>query len=341
MGRRSGTSLEGRAANLALLVTSFVVSMLLAELVVRWTGAAPEVGVVEFRTFRLSENPKLGYEPVSGPETNALGYRDRDHAVEKPPGTYRIVVLGDSIAAGLFITDYENTFPALLESGLRQRDIDAEVINLSVNGYNTQQEVETLKDRGLQFSPDLVVLAFCVNDRRMSGNNVMLRLLQQESGGLRPTQRAIAWLERRSHLYRRLSHGLSPNRQPELPPPYESLTRDTAEQYFAELGRLQEEHGFRTLVVNFPFLGNLAKRQPKHWQKERQAAKRWSGEYGLDHLDLLPPLRRCEIETGARVYIDGLHPSVPGHECAAAATAQHIVAALSPPMPAGQEGAGP
>jgi lysophospholipase L1-like esterase len=98
-------------------------------------------------------------------KANSLGFRDREHAVAKPAGVYRILVLGDSIVQGLSVANREDLFTSVLE---RELDADApgrfEVLNFGVSGYNTQQEVETLRDKGLRYSPDLVVLAYCLND---------------------------------------------------------------------------------------------------------------------------------------------------------------------------------
>src|SRR6185369_10906142 len=104
--------------------------------------------------FQLSRNPKIGYEPVPGlhyagedlsfydyqGSSNSLGYRDREHTVAKPPGAYRILVLGDSVAAGLRIERSEDTFPFLLQDLLRAQGVNAEVMSFAVSGYNTQQE---------------------------------------------------------------------------------------------------------------------------------------------------------------------------------------------------------
>lgn len=261
-------------------------------------------------------------------KANRMGYRDRDHDIAKPAGVYRVVVLGDSIAAGLYISRYENTFPALLEVRLRELGLDAEVINLSVNGYNTQQEVETLKDRGLQFSPDLVLLAYCVNDRQMSGNNVLLRLLAKKQEQDRLSEVMGSWLVRNSHLFRLFWYRLLPDAGPALPPAYESLRQDTVEKYLAELGRLQEEHRFQTLIASFPLLLNLDQPYGPRWESERLAIIRLSEQYGLNHLDLLPPFRACELESDEKISFEGLHPNATGHRCAAEAVAEHIAQSL-------------
>ena len=57
-------------------------------------------------------------------------------------------------------------FPAQLEQLLKQQGVAAEVLSFAVSGYNTRQEVATLAGRGLAFHPDLVLLAYCLNDRQ-------------------------------------------------------------------------------------------------------------------------------------------------------------------------------
>ena len=52
--------------------------------------------------------------------TNSLGFRDtREYALSKPPGTFRIIVLGDSVTFGHGAL-FETTYPYLLEQRLRE-----------------------------------------------------------------------------------------------------------------------------------------------------------------------------------------------------------------------------
>lgn len=97
---------------------------------------------------------------------NSLGFRDpREYSLQKPPGTFRIVVIGDSVTFGHGAL-FETTYPYLLEQRLRQwrPDVRWEVWNLGVPGYNTRQELIYLKEIGRQFAPDLVVVGFYPND---------------------------------------------------------------------------------------------------------------------------------------------------------------------------------
>jgi hypothetical protein len=94
---------------------------------------------------------------------NSDGLRDREHDKWKPPGTFRIAVLGDSWAEA-FQVPMEKAFWAVLEKKLREceslRGRKLEVINFGVSGYGTAQELMTLRSHVWGYSPDLVVLAF-------------------------------------------------------------------------------------------------------------------------------------------------------------------------------------
>lgn len=101
---------------------------------------------------------------------NALGFRDeRDYALEKQPGTVRILVLGDSVTFG-HGTQSNTTYPYLLEQRLRawRPQVDWQVWNLGVPGYATSQELAYLERIGSRYDPDLIIVGFYPND--LTGN---------------------------------------------------------------------------------------------------------------------------------------------------------------------------
>ena len=61
---------------------------------------------------------------------------------------------------------YETSYPYLLEQRLREwrPDVEWEVWNLGVPGYNTAQELAYLNEVGPRFDPDLVIVGFFAND---------------------------------------------------------------------------------------------------------------------------------------------------------------------------------
>jgi hypothetical protein len=90
---------------------------------------------------------------------NNLGYMDRDFAA-KVPGTYRILLLGDSFTEGSGLSR-EQTFGRLMEQGLGPQ---VEVYNLGHAGYNTREEADALLRDGPQLDPDMIVLSYVMND---------------------------------------------------------------------------------------------------------------------------------------------------------------------------------
>jgi hypothetical protein len=96
--------------------------------------------------------------------TNRQGFRStKDYAYDKPPGTLRIVSLGDSHTLGYEVRQ-ELTFSAVLERNLAHRGIHAEVLNTGVSGFGTAEELVFLENEGIKYHPDVVVLAFFGND---------------------------------------------------------------------------------------------------------------------------------------------------------------------------------
>jgi hypothetical protein len=94
---------------------------------------------------------------------NSLGFRDRERTRAKPPGTFRIAVLGDSMTEAVQV-DLEQTFTYRLEETLRAAGRTVEVLNFGMNGYSTAQELLLLPEVEL-YDPDLIVLAvFLDND---------------------------------------------------------------------------------------------------------------------------------------------------------------------------------
>lgn len=97
---------------------------------------------------------------------NRLELRDdREYALEKSPKTVRILVLGDSVTFG-HGSVAEHAYPSLLEQKLRvwRPDVDWQVWNAAVPGYNTSQELAQLLEVGPRFKPDVVVVGFFEND---------------------------------------------------------------------------------------------------------------------------------------------------------------------------------
>ena len=103
--------------------------------------------------------------PIPNPEfiahvqTNSLGMlEDREYSIEKPQGTYRIAVVGDSFVAGLEVP-MKKRFPRLLEKQLaKSTGKKIQVMNFGVRTISPAAEVQIYNTKVRQFHPDLVLM---------------------------------------------------------------------------------------------------------------------------------------------------------------------------------------
>jgi hypothetical protein len=99
---------------------------------------------------------------------SSQGWRDSDPVMPKPAGIKRILVLGDSQTWGYGVNQterYSDDFRRLL-SGV-------DVLNMGVSGYGTGQEYLLLREHGIAYDPDVVIVGFYSNDLydNMATNN--------------------------------------------------------------------------------------------------------------------------------------------------------------------------
>ncbi len=111
-------------------------------------------------------------------KTNSKGFRDVEHEYRPVPGVFRILVLGDSFMEA-YQVELEESLPRRLERALAGRGV--EVVNMGVGGYGTAQEFLLLREEGVKFEPDLVVLAFLqTNDVRNNSQELEKALWKEE-----------------------------------------------------------------------------------------------------------------------------------------------------------------
>ena len=155
---------------LSLVVGSVVLTLLALEAGARLVGVS--VGTVQINrgTVKRTDNPRLQFELRPGARvqaevdyrTSASGMRNPEVAEEKAAGQRRVAILGDSIAFGYWVEERQ-AFPRQLE-GMLGGPERIQVLNFGVPGYNLEQEIESLRTKALRYSPDVVVVAFCLND---------------------------------------------------------------------------------------------------------------------------------------------------------------------------------
>ncbi len=95
-------------------------------------------------------------QPVS---INSRGLREREIPYVKPPGVYRVLVLGNSVTVG-FEVPAEKVLTRVMEDELTKLGHPAQVLNGACRGWGSDQSLLFLEEEGLKYHPDLVVYVF-------------------------------------------------------------------------------------------------------------------------------------------------------------------------------------
>ena len=290
------------------------------------------VGTVQINraTIERTANPRLLFELRPGSSIqaevrysiNSLGMRGPEVSEAKEAGVTRVAVIGDSIAFGYWVEE-RDAFPRQLETMLGgPRHV--EVLNLGVPGYDLEQYVETVRARALPLAPDVVVVAFCLNDlegltsyeygltvdraaRRESLLGAAYELLLAHS-------RLFSWIEYRMMGLeaRRIYVKARDTGRLYVETPQQQVPRLEAE--FTALETLLKPRGIPGLVVVFPVFG---KRFDRYGHRDLHRAVVGAAEAtGLGAVDLLDCYSVYDFRD---VRVDLIHPSPLGHRIAARA----------------------
>lgn len=174
---------------LATISGAAVLALIAVELVLRIAGVAyPNYGG-KWRFYTWDQYTGQALRPNTDGEVfgegvqtyarvNSEGLRDKEHAKEKSPDTFRIAFLGDSFTEG-FQIPIEKTYWSVVEhklAGCKALDgKKVESINFGVSGYGTAMELEMLRSRVWSYSPDLVILGFFTGHNLQDNSRALSR----------------------------------------------------------------------------------------------------------------------------------------------------------------------
>ena len=160
-----------RFAKLLLVLVGFLFGAIIAEAALRAVGYTYPDFYQRDSVVGVSLRPDArGWYRREGEayvRVNSDGLRDFEHSIAKPANTFRIAVVGDSYCEALSV-DVNQAFWSVMKGDLEHCSAFAgrqvEVINFGVSGYGTAQELLTLHEKVLKYSPDLVLLAMTTNN---------------------------------------------------------------------------------------------------------------------------------------------------------------------------------
>jgi hypothetical protein len=170
--RSPGGLLRDAAMTLLMLLAWFVV----VETGLRLSGARISGSLYTSHptrdfAFRPGAHAWYADEGSSYIQINSYGYRDREYSLNKPNGTFRVAVVGDSTVAGREV-DFAATLPQALERELegRMAGRKVEVMNFGVPDYALSHQLLVIREDVLRFQPDIVLVALTQRNDVLNSN---------------------------------------------------------------------------------------------------------------------------------------------------------------------------
>ena len=314
--------MEGKSTsfikNILLLLVTLVIFSLLAELILR--SVLPPLIVWKFpqesyrfdnQTGHWLEPDQHAYTHSAIVETNSEGLRDQDYSANAPEGVIRILAIGDSQTFGNGI-ELEETWPKQLETVLNKTaDKQYEVINAGLAASDTWQHEIILERLLPKYNPDVVVLAFYVNDvvKKFTPSPKMKQNREAGQSRLVYTLKKSALLMSLRTAYGAIKNMVSPAKgflvqQALLKGEDSPVLKERWQQVndsIASMKRMSDAHKARFIIISLPRRDQIDGRTP------------WSGYYGklaaiaeqhqVPIYSMLEPLQSAYSEHGKKLFI--------------------------------------
>jgi lysophospholipase L1-like esterase len=166
------SALRGRLQTLALAVVVGALCWLAAEWVVARLQLLEAPPAMSMGHARRGYQLRPGFDGVTKHgvriRISSLGLRSPEVTAAKPPGTLRLLVLGDSVTFGWGV-DEEVTFARRIERALRaELPCPVEVLNAGVSGYGSIEEADFFAHEGLALEPDALLVYQVENDNELA-----------------------------------------------------------------------------------------------------------------------------------------------------------------------------
>lgn len=258
----------------------------------------------------------------------------RSRSFRKEKGLYRIVVLGDSIAAGGCVKSpkLDLSFPRVLEGILRNDypGIDFNILTCAAGGWSTTQEVLAYEQYCKFLNPDLVILAYCHNDTAEAWGRVIDRNGDKLVAFYKtciPYLSAIPFnffLTERFLMARLINESLirfavhlriSPRVG------YCLLGDKKIYSAFRRLHSSAKETDTPVAVAVFPFLEDTP---VPGMERMSGLIRGWCEELNFLHIDILEEYGKYDYKQLRQRIDDFIHPNVLGHRLAAEGIAEKL-----------------
>lgn len=239
--------------------------------------------------------------------------------------TYRILILGDSIAGGGELQQSEWKFAEIMKDILQRNypHVNFDILVCASGGWSTTQEVIAYEKYCKNIQHNLVIVAYCQNDdaeayQQIRKINGQFSLVFYKTGipylssilfNQFFTERLlIARFINEYSIELLQQHKLSPSIK------YCLLRDDKIYRAFKRLHALTKSQETPVMVVVFP---HLVERAAMHDARISILIKKWCKEFDWGFIDLIEHYKNYGLETLRVNSKDPIHPNGLGHRIAA------------------------
>ncbi len=257
---------------------------------------------------------------------NSNGFRDKQLSRLKKANELRILILGDSITWADYLPVeevYVERIEKYLSNAIKSRKV--EVINGGVGDIGIREEIDILQEQGLELRPDVVIVAFYLNDSRppwgfpeeinsrgwLRRNSVLVETIYRKLKlqawmkkrgkhrfQWREAERELNWAHDRDDFLKLVSLA-----KYDWGAAWEEDSWDIVAKQLEKLKSLSQQHGFSVAVVAFPVAFQVYSTFVENTPQER--LRKTVTELGIEYYDLLPLLREHSQES---LFFDQCHP---------------------------------
>ena len=150
-----------------LLIGEGIIRLLYKDKIVLFPRYFTDRWVGTYHLRRMRPSMEFTHRSIDGTfyfKTNKQGFRNREEIpYQKRKGEIRVLVLGDSHTFG-YEVNQDETYAAVAQKILREKGLDATVINAGLSGTGTAEQLVFFEQEGYRYQPDYVVLGFFSND---------------------------------------------------------------------------------------------------------------------------------------------------------------------------------
>ena len=264
---------------------------------------------------------------------NSDKLRDREYPIEKGNNTIRIAGLGDSAAYGFGVKDINNTVFKILESRLNKEkpaNKTYELINFAKPGYDVEDELNVLKEKALKYSPDIIILAYNLNDLKIIDSETTKNLrpwLEVPYIGLilRNTFYLYYYLEIKINKIASNSGLVTTYEILILKSFNSSINREYNFKYFQELSNISRQENIPVIIIVIPVLYHL---DNYPFYSANEYIENISRKYGFYYINPLEVYQKYG-ESQLMVTKYDAHPNELGHRLIADYVYESLVKSLS------------